>query len=310
MSGIGGRDLGRQIGGLFGPIGGVVGGIADSIFGGGGGDNFNWQAYWNNFNQQQSNYQTNRLDQYDFAQNSIRYRVDDARRAGIHPLAALGAVGASYTPTNIVGGELPQSTGGGRAGSMLSDMGQDISRAISATRTQDERIMSAFEEQRQKQMLQRGDLENLLLASQLARLQRDQVGPGMPANVGVIRPGLFEQKPNEVTSAQPGQPHITAGPAHPGTDFTRMPGGHYMASPAKPLQIDEVSSPGWMGWMYRNKVLPLLEGIMGRESSAAPPKSALPPGAIRWHFAFPGTWKPVYPDIPNRDRRGHLSDRY
>ena len=41
--------------------------------------------------------------QREFAQNSIQWRVSDARKAGIHPLYALGANGASYTPQSYDG---------------------------------------------------------------------------------------------------------------------------------------------------------------------------------------------------------------
>jgi len=37
--------------------------------------------------------------QKDFAQHGIRWRVEDAKAAGIHPLAAVGAAGASYSPS-------------------------------------------------------------------------------------------------------------------------------------------------------------------------------------------------------------------
>lgn len=40
--------------------------------------------------------------QKQFAQHGLSWRVDDARRAGIHPVAALGAQGASYSPSAVV----------------------------------------------------------------------------------------------------------------------------------------------------------------------------------------------------------------
>lgn len=39
--------------------------------------------------------------QKEFAQNSMQWRVNDARAAGLHPLAALGQMGSSYTPTSV-----------------------------------------------------------------------------------------------------------------------------------------------------------------------------------------------------------------
>lgn len=47
------------------------------------------------------NFILNRDLQKEFAQNSIQWRVDDAKKAGIHPLYALGAQGASYTPQSL-----------------------------------------------------------------------------------------------------------------------------------------------------------------------------------------------------------------
>lgn len=44
--------------------------------------------------------QANRAAQEKYAKNSIQWRVEDAKKAGIHPLAALGAAGASYTPVS------------------------------------------------------------------------------------------------------------------------------------------------------------------------------------------------------------------
>ena len=42
--------------------------------------------------------------QREFAQNSIQWRVNDAKKAGIHPIAALGSQGISYNPS-FVGGD-------------------------------------------------------------------------------------------------------------------------------------------------------------------------------------------------------------
>lgn len=43
----------------------------------------------------------NRAMQREFAQNSIQWRVNDAKKAGLHPLYALGANGTSYTPQSL-----------------------------------------------------------------------------------------------------------------------------------------------------------------------------------------------------------------
>lgn len=66
--------------------------------------------------------------QKEFAQNGIRWKVEDAKAAGIHPLYAIGASGATYTP---------QASSGTDYG--LHDMGQSISGAIESRMTARER---------------------------------------------------------------------------------------------------------------------------------------------------------------------------
>lgn len=39
--------------------------------------------------------------QREFAQHGVQWRVEDAQRAGVHPVYALGAGGASYNPINV-----------------------------------------------------------------------------------------------------------------------------------------------------------------------------------------------------------------
>lgn len=68
--------------------------------------------------------------QREFAQNGIRWKVADAKAAGIHPLAALGAQTFSYNP--VITGD----TGVGEA---LAKMGQGVSRAAEAKQLAAER---------------------------------------------------------------------------------------------------------------------------------------------------------------------------
>lgn len=66
--------------------------------------------------------------QKEFAQNGIRWRVEDAKAAGIHPLYAIGANTPTYSPQAAVGTDYG-----------LSSAGQNISRAIEAGQTRAER---------------------------------------------------------------------------------------------------------------------------------------------------------------------------
>lgn len=103
--------------------------------------------------------------QRDFAQHGLGWRIDDAVAHGLSPL-----VGAGVTPSNFS----PVSVNSSDFGSM----GQDVGRAIKAMQNKDER--DAHDEEHARQItLQRGELENDLLASKLARENSPaQVGPG------------------------------------------------------------------------------------------------------------------------------------
>lgn len=62
---------------------------------------FSWLNYKNqkeNQSYQRQQDSLNRQMQYDFAQNSIKWRTEDAKNAGIHPLAALGVSPSSASP--------------------------------------------------------------------------------------------------------------------------------------------------------------------------------------------------------------------
>lgn len=70
--------------------------------------------------------------QKEFAQNGIRWRVDDAKAAGIHPIFAVGANTPTYSPQVATGTDYG-----------LSQVGQNISRAIEAKQTREERLANA-----------------------------------------------------------------------------------------------------------------------------------------------------------------------
>lgn len=109
--------------------------------------------------------------QREFAQNGIRWKVADAKAAGVHPAFALGAPVSSYSPIAVGDSRSPVSD--------FASMGQDVSRAVHATSTGRERV-DAYTEKLRQQQLTKGDLENQLLASQIARL-RQASNPPLPS---------------------------------------------------------------------------------------------------------------------------------
>lgn len=111
--------------------------------------------------------------QREFATSGIQWKVADAEKAGVHPLYALGANTTSFSPiTMSAGSEAKRGVG-----DALSDMGQDVSRAIRATASDSDR---AYNDAMKRLNLRKAGLENDLLASQIAKNSGTQVGPAMP----------------------------------------------------------------------------------------------------------------------------------
>lgn len=74
-----------------------------------------------------------------FAQNGIRWRVEDAKAAGLHPLIGAGAMTTTYSPGASVGVGIPESGTSSLAGAELQALGQGIERALSANEVREER---------------------------------------------------------------------------------------------------------------------------------------------------------------------------
>lgn len=117
--------------------------------------------------------------QREFAQSGIQWKVQDAEKAGIHPLYALGANTISYSPTSV--GSTPNNF------DFLGDAGQNIGRAIQSGTSQQGRIsaLQLTAAQLQNEGLQ---LDNDLKKTQLfsaARLAgQPGTGPGIPPLFG------------------------------------------------------------------------------------------------------------------------------
>lgn len=143
-----------------------------------------------------------------FAQKGIQWKVADAKKAGIHPLYALGANTHSFSPIAV------QDS----VGPAVANMGQDISRAMYATADADTRAASKVAALQVENM----GLQNDLLRAQIAKLY-SQVGPAHPGGVAfpvspdsIITRDLVDVKPSEIVSARSGDPSTEAGPAGPG----------------------------------------------------------------------------------------------
>lgn len=228
------------IGGLLGGLGQLAGGASGLFQSGGRQPDMSFQQNWRNDEMALARAQMDM--QREFAQQGIRWKVADAKAAGIHPLAALGVMPTSYSPVSV-GGSYPDSSFGDRGvdvGGSLANMGQGLGRAIAATQSKEERVLTAFELKRQEQELVRGDLENQVLASKLAIAQQG-LGPGMPSSVGGV-----------------------AGGANPEAQILGTTTGGVTTHPSKSSKAeDEFGAPLMAEMLYRNRLLPML--------GAAPP---------------------------------------
>lgn len=99
----------------------------------------------------------NRAAQKEFAQFGIRWRVADAKAAGLHPLYALGAQVPSFSPVHS------------EAPAQLAEMGQNIGRAVQAQMTAREKVRAALELQLLQSQIGETDARADLARSQAAR---------------------------------------------------------------------------------------------------------------------------------------------
>lgn len=98
--------------------------------------------------------------QREFAQNGIRWKVADAKAAGLHPLHALGASTASYTPSISVTDGL---------GNAMSEAGQGLGRAINAQQTQSERSLQQAQLAHLEAQTRKEDAMSAYYASEASR---------------------------------------------------------------------------------------------------------------------------------------------
>lgn len=256
----------------------------------------NAQNYWNQRN----------LDYQDLVnRNQIQWRVADAVKAGLHPLAALGISpsqggGVGWTPV-----------GDGGASGHIANMGQDISRAMIANMDRRERTAANAEAARQNAVqekrneilfglsVERAGLENAELRSRIARINSAQVGPGQP-RIGRSVPtstGVIESVPSPVHTSERGNPALQAG-APPEYRFYRRSDGRLGIQPSEQMsQTFEDNMPGMVDWHIRNNLLPRLNV----SNIPAPPRDRYPnrPG-YRWRYNhIEGAFEEVR-DIPRR----------
>lgn len=278
-----GAMSGAMAGASFGPIGAAIGGIGGALLGGSAGDGGSRDA-----RQAQEAQEMRQMRwQEDLAKHGVRWRVEDARRAGIHPAAALG-----MQPFSSSGYASTFTPEGNDNVDFLAAAGHDISRAVHATQTQTERteskVLAAL-------AVERAGLQNDLLRAQIAKLSLGQVGPPMvdPANPGVRNfgtsdAGRITEEAMTRTTAAPGSPHQEAG-AVTSLGFLKTPSG-YQPVPSKDAKerMEDMIVPE-MAWGWSQY------GTANLGMGVPPPETWLPKGAVTWRWShFRQEWQPEY----------------
>lgn len=273
-------SLGGAIGGLFGG-GGGKGSAADLL-----GRQMDRQEIWN--------------------KHQVQWRVEDAKKAGVHPLYALGAQISTPQVPSVVGDTGPSF------GDRLSSAGQDIGRAAEALLGGKQRMLARMD----ALALERGELENDLLRSQIARLNAPGHPPGLPDpddwtnQLGPVnRPyppsaavevhqlpaaqatGLVENKPSEQFRPEPGRLGAQAS-ANPEVRWQRNELGGIDRMPGEAWQLDDVGSVGTMGFHFRNTLIPALP--FGQRFLPPPPKRFERPGQTGWLYKIGVGYVPVF----------------
>lgn len=123
--------------------------------------------------------------QKEMAQHGVRWRVEDAKAAGLHPLHAMGGILPSASPVSV-----DFQTSG--AGAALSEAGQSIGRAVAAQMTPAERAAQELQLKLGEAQLAESDARRVYYLSEAARtLGPSQVGPGSPIVNEDVAPGVI-----------------------------------------------------------------------------------------------------------------------
>lgn len=262
-----GAGLGQVIGGPVGAVlGGAMGGSIQSGY-------ENEKQFARDRELMNYQYYRNEKLQKEFAKKGIQWKVSDAKKAGIHPLAALGAATYNASPA-FVGGSSPMVN---RAADM-AELGQNISRAAAAESTAHQRKLMDLQ-------LESAQYDTEMKKMEVISARRNltgQVGPGLPDSVKHV--------PAEITSHAKGRKNIEAGSVT-STGFARGPKGTLTPVPSKDVKerIEDQFIPE-MVWSAQNYLGPTFGSTANK-----PPRKEWVKGAKDYQWdARKMTWEPVF----------------
>lgn len=157
---------------FLGPLIGALGSLGGSLFGANAAEAGGRMSARATLKANRKNIKYQKL----FAQKGIQWRAADARKAGIHPLAALGAQTVSFSPSVL--GATQAGEGVAQAGNI---MGQGLARAASAFGDTDDRN-EQYIKQLQALQLENANLNNQKLSSELRLMNQPGTPPAAPSS--------------------------------------------------------------------------------------------------------------------------------
>lgn len=249
---------GPFLGGLFGGIGGFLGGKAQE------------RAAERHSQQVDNTNAENLAYAREFAQMGVRWRVEDARAAGIHPEAALG-MSSPVPPAMQVG----ETYGGSPEGAALQSMGQNVSRASFQTKTDRQRAET---------------IKNLAVKDAILDVAIKQAQLANYKNTGPALPGYTDGSPI------PGQGNMSMGAVEPTQPYKEKAYGPDIAYAKTaggglvPVLSEYVADRGGEDNIFiqadhalRNSILPRLGMTDPYQLAPDPKKFPLPDGQV-WKY--------------------------
>ena len=244
---------------MLGALAGIAGGIIKGIFGQKAQKQQDQRVDEANRIAQENALRQEAL-QKEFAQSGIQWKVEDAKKAGIHPLYALGASTATYAPQSV--GVSTGDTSG------LQSAGQGFGRAVQAAQSladQNKAVTQAFSAAQLEGVQLDNDIKRAELASRLARnvaqTSMPKVAPtdlwgGVSGDaIKLTDPEIKVQTRRDV--ADKDNPAYIPG-SGPSVGFVRNSTGGW--SPIIPPELAESYESDIIGkwdWMLRNRLGPV-----------------------------------------------------
>jgi hypothetical protein len=204
------------------------------------------------------------------ARSQIRWRVADAKAAGINPLVALGASTTSMSPAMVGGGD--------PLGNAMQSMGQDISRAAMSNMDKTQRKITELN-------VEAAELRNEALREDI----KNQKGMRISQQLG---PGV-QTDPLRRTASPAGKMHQEIGHV-PDVGFAKTKTGLAPVPSSNVKEKIEDQMIPELSWAMRNQVMPNIG--MGDK----PSKKYLPKGAKDWQWSVNyQEWQPIRKKRPS-----------